>query len=266
VLNEQERGQVVGSAAEVYESFFVPALFGEWAPRVAEAAAVGQGQYVLDVGCGTGVLARHVAQRVGPMGSVTGLDVNDGMLEVARRHAPEVEWRQGRAEAMPFEDSVFDAAVSQFAAMFFEDRVQAVREMARVVRPGGRIAVAVWGRVEQAAGYADLVEILDETFGEEAASALKAPFALGDVGQVSAMFEEANVDEAEIRTEIGTARFRSIRDWMHTDIRGWTLSEMINDEQFEALVRRAETELASYIGRDGEISFAMPAHIAWATT
>lgn len=264
-MNEQERGQVVRSAAEVYESFFVPALFGEWAPRVMEAAAVAQGQDVLDVGCGTGVLARHVAQRVGPTGSVTGLDVNDGMLEVARRHAPDVDWRKGAAEALPFEGSVFDAAVSQFAAMFFDDRAQAVREMARVVRSGGQIALAVWGPVEQAAGYADLVSILDDTFGEEAANALRAPFALGDVGQVSAMFEEAKIDGAEVRTEMGTARFRSIHDWMHTDIRGWTLSEMINDEQFEALVERAELELAGYVGPDGAVSFAMPAHIACAT-
>jgi ubiquinone/menaquinone biosynthesis C-methylase UbiE len=111
-MSESERGQVSRSAAEVYEEFFVPALFEEWTDRVAEAARVGPGARVLDVACGTGVLARKVAGRVGSTGSVVGLDVNDGMLAVARRAAPGIEWRQGRAEALPFGDASFDAVVS----------------------------------------------------------------------------------------------------------------------------------------------------------
>jgi ubiquinone/menaquinone biosynthesis C-methylase UbiE len=102
--------------AEVYDELFVPALFAQWGPRVAEAAAIEHGQHVLDVGCGTGVLACAVAERVGPKGRVVGLDPNDQMLAVARRTATAVAWQLGRAEALPFDDATFDAVVSQFRA------------------------------------------------------------------------------------------------------------------------------------------------------
>src|SRR5688572_14100435 len=115
-------------AANAYEALFVPCLVGEWAPLVADAAHVRPGERVLDVACGTGVLARAVAARAGSQGSVAGLDASRGMLAVAERHAPTVDWRHGVAEALPFDDSSFDAVVSQFGLMFFTDRRQALHE------------------------------------------------------------------------------------------------------------------------------------------
>src|SRR5262245_30686072 len=100
-MGEASTGQVTGSAAEVYEAFFVPALFGQWATRLAEAAGLCPGNRVLDVACGTGVLAREAAGRVAPGGSVVGLDRNEGMLAVAAAKAPSIGWRAGRAEALP---------------------------------------------------------------------------------------------------------------------------------------------------------------------
>jgi len=118
-MGEPERWQVSTDAAEVYEACFVPAIFGAWAGRVADAAEVMTGNTVLDVGCGTGVLAREALRRVGPEGRVTGLDLNDGMLAVAARTEPNVAWRQGDATALPFEDASFDIVASQFALMYF---------------------------------------------------------------------------------------------------------------------------------------------------
>src|SRR5688572_16510230 len=106
-----ESWQVSAEAAEIYESRFVPAIFAEWAPRIADAADVNAGANVLDVACGTGVVARECARR-GAV--VTGLDLNPGMLSVARRISPSVTWRQGDAAALPFPDAVFDAALCQF--------------------------------------------------------------------------------------------------------------------------------------------------------
>jgi 2-polyprenyl-3-methyl-5-hydroxy-6-metoxy-1,4-benzoquinol methylase len=96
-----ETFQVSVEAAEVYESKFVPAIFGEWAPYVVDAAGVAPGQAVLDVGCGTGVVAREAADRMGGQGSVVGLDLNEGMLAVARRLRPDIEWRQGTPPRFP---------------------------------------------------------------------------------------------------------------------------------------------------------------------
>lgn len=130
--SDDARGQVRASAAEIYDEFFVPALFAPWPEPVLNAAKLGAGQTVLDVACGTGVLARAGVRRTGAAQRVTGLDLNDGMLAVARRHHPGIAWRQGRAEALPFEPEAFDAVVCQFGLMFFEDRPRALREMTRV--------------------------------------------------------------------------------------------------------------------------------------
>jgi SAM-dependent methyltransferase len=264
-MSASETGQVIGSAAEVYEEFFVPALFAEWPPRVADAAGIRPGQRVLDVACGTGVLARAVAGRVGAAGSVTGLDLNDGMLAVARRKAPAIEWRQGRAEALPFDDGQFDAVVSQFALMFFADRVAALREMRRVARPGGRLAVAVWDAIDRSPGYAAMADLLQRLFGEEVASALHSPFALGDRDLLRALFAEAGLPDATIATEIGTARFPSIASWVHTDIKGWTLADALDDVQYALLLAEAERDLQPFVVADGTVAFDAPAHIVTAT-
>jgi len=279
-MDDHARGQVVRSAADVYETFFVPALFAEWTPRLADAATLGPGDAVLDVACGTGVLAREAAHRVGasgpggaaerrvergPTGRVVGLDLNPGMLAVARRKAPAIEWREGRAEALPFADGEFDAVVSQFGLMFFEDRAAALAEMWRVLDRGGRLALAVWDALERSPGYAALAALLDELFGSEVARALHAPFSLGDPRVLGELLARAGIRDARIATLEGRARFPSLASWLYTDIRGWTLAGALDDAQFARLSERAEHALAHFVGRDGSIAFPAPAHVVSAT-
>src|SRR5262245_39607483 len=101
--------------AMIYDELFVPALFAQWGPRMAQVAAVGAGDSVLDVGCGTGVLACAAAERVVPGGHVVGIDPNEQMLAIARGKRADVDWQTGRAEDLPFDNASFDAVVSQFA-------------------------------------------------------------------------------------------------------------------------------------------------------
>src|SRR5690606_24314823 len=143
-----------------YERFFVPALFGQWPPQLLRLAAVAPGQSVLDVGCGTGVLARAADEAVGPGGRVEGLDVNPDMLAVARAQAPDLHWTQAAAEDLPLATASQDRVLSQFALMFFTDQAMAVDEMARVLRPGGRICVATWAGLDAIPGYAAMVTLV----------------------------------------------------------------------------------------------------------
>jgi ubiquinone/menaquinone biosynthesis C-methylase UbiE len=264
-MNDTAKGQVTKSAAEIYEEFFQPALFREWAPRVAEAARLAPGEKVLDVACGTGVLANEAARRVGPLGSVVGLDRNEGMLAVARRKAAGIGWRQGLAEQLPFADQVFDAVISQFGLMFFEDRVAALKEMRRVLRPGGRFAVAVWDTLDRSPGYAAMVALLQRLFGERIANELRAPFVLGDPEALRALFRQAGIANVEIHTPDGTARFPSIESWVHTDVKGWTLADLIDEAQYRTLLQEAKRELQRYAQSDGTVAFSAPAHIVTAT-
>lgn len=260
-MSDTHTGQVASDAAEVYESFFVPALFEQWTDRVLDAGGVEPGHRVLDVACGTGVLARAAARRVGAQGSVVGVDINNGMLHVARRSPGAVEWQEGAAEDLPFGDGEFDRAVCQFGLMFFTDRLGAVTEMARVTRPGGRAALAVWATLDENAGYRALNELIGRLFGAAAADALEAPFALGD--QRALMnFLEPVYEGASVEIRHGTARFDSLSAWLNTEIRGWTLAGDIDEDQFRALERAASEELDGFVGADGRVEFPVAAVVA----
>lgn len=259
-----DSGQLTSSAAEVYDEFFVPALFGAWAPRVVAAAQLRPGMRVADVACGTGVLAIEAAKATGPGGTVIGVDLNPSMLAVARRKAAEVDWRQAPAEALPFDSESFDAAVSQFGLMFFEDPQAALAEMWRVLRPGGRFAVAVWDSLDNSPGYASLTSLLTRLFGASTAALLEAPFTLGDPNALRSLLLGSVVTDPEVQRVSGEARFPSIRSWMHTDVRGWTLGDRIDDAQYELLVSEAERELGRFVTASGSVRFDQPALIATA--
>jgi ubiquinone/menaquinone biosynthesis C-methylase UbiE len=259
-----DAGQLTSSAAEIYDEFFLPALFGAWPPRLVEAAHLDAGMRVVDVACGTGALTIQAARAVAPGGNAVGLDVNPGMLAVARRKAPEIDWREAPAEAIPLESGEFDAAVSQFGLMFFQDRRAAIREMWRVLRPGGRLVIAVWDSLENAPGYRAVVALLARMFGDEIAELLRAPYNLGDAELLESLLLESGVEHPHVSRSTGEARFPSIRSWMHTDVRGWTLSDRLDDQQFDLLVREAENELAGFVTSDGSVRFDHPALIATA--
>lgn len=256
-----DRGQVNTDAAEIYEEFFIPALFGTWPEQVIKMVEVKPGQKVLDVACGTGIFAREVVKKTGKAVNITGVDINEGMLAVAQRKEPAVEWTNAPAEQLPFDDNSYDITASLFALMFFEDRVAAVKEMYRVLKPGGTMAVAVWDKLENTPGYRAVVDILQRLFGDAAANALRAPYNLGDKQEVKSIFSDAGMPDAEITTVTGTAKFPSIDSWMYTDVRGWTLSDMIDEEQYQLLLELASSELKEFEQSDRSVSFPAPAHI-----
>jgi SAM-dependent methyltransferase len=229
-MAEPERWQVSTDAAEVYESCFVPAIFGAWAGPVADAAGIGAGDKVLDVGCGTGVLAREALRRAGGEGQVVGLDLNEGMLAVAARTEPGVAWRSGDAASLPFEDASFDVVVSQFALMYFPDRVAALREMWRTLAPGGRLAVAAWAAIARARGYQILVDVAARQCGPEAADVLAAPFVLGDPAELARLFADSGVPGAEVTLHEGSIRFPSVTEFIRVEVKGSPLADMVTDD------------------------------------
>lgn len=260
-MSQHETGQVATSAAEIYEEFFVPALFIDWPAHVLAAAEVQPGDRVLDVACGTGILAREAARVVGSTGSVVGVDINEAMLAVARSKASTLSWQHAAAESLPFAAASFDRVVSQFGLMFFQDAVKALSEMRRVLRPRGRMSVAVWASLEATPGYAAVAELLRELFGPDVAKSIKAPYALGDTQALNALFTAAGIEEITIQTVAGKARFTSVESWVYTDIKGWTLADVIDDEGYEKLRRAAPQKLSPFVRNDGSVAFEAPAHI-----
>jgi SAM-dependent methyltransferase len=250
-------------AATAYEALFVPALFGPWAPIVADSARIKTGDRVLDIACGTGVLAREAAARTGQMGHVAGLDPHAGMLAVARNLSPAIDWRDGTAEALPFPDRSFEVVVSQFGLMFFTDRDKAIREMLRVMVAGGRCAVAVWDAIENAPPFAVLVALLDRIAGKAAGDALRAPFALGDRRALAALFSGAGATVVDVTTRQGRVQFPSTRELVEAELRGWlpVMGIVLPEPEISLIVAEAENVLAPYVTRDGELVFSMSANL-----
>ncbi len=194
--------------ATTYERFMVPVLFAPWAARLVERAHLGPGDRVLDVACGTGIVARSAYERVHPGGSVIGLDASPHMLTVARREAErekrQIEWCQGFAEALPFPSTSFEVAFCQFAAMFFEDRQAAVSEMFRVLAPQGRLLISVFQGIERHPFYVELDRAVERALG---ASGVGAIFAMGDDAELRFILRSAGFESIAIEQESLTAVF-----------------------------------------------------------
>jgi SAM-dependent methyltransferase len=261
-MSETASKEEIGAAA-AYENLFVPALFQQWASRVLDAAQIGTGQRVLDVACGTGILAREASSRVGANGHVAALDRSAGMLAVAERVAPAVEWQQGSAESLPYPDHSFDAVVSQFGLMFFTDRIKSICEMLRVLVPDGHLAVAVWDSLDHIPAYSAEVSLLERIAGKNAADALRAPFVLGDRRELETLFKSAGVASVEIETHRGKARFPNIRTMVEADLRGWlpVMGVLLAEEQIQEILAQAEQDLSPYMTQQGCVAFKLPAHI-----
>jgi SAM-dependent methyltransferase len=254
------------AAAAAYEDLHVPALFRQWSPIVLDLAEVGEGDRVLDVACGTGVLAREAEARCGASGSVAGLDASEGMLAIAERLAPTISWQQGTADSLPYHSDSFDAVVSQFGLMFFPDRNAAIREMLRVLKPGRRLALAVWDALENSEAYLEEVALLERRAGRAAADALRAPFVLGDKADLSSLISDAGGLAVEISTHHGTARFPSVRTMVEADLRGWlpVMGVMLAEELIEGILTEAEQVLSLYVTETGSVEFDSPAHLVTA--
>jgi ubiquinone/menaquinone biosynthesis C-methylase UbiE len=252
--------------AEAYEQLLVPIVFKEWARRLVDMAQLRAGQHVLDVACGTGILARTAAERVIPGGSVSGVDINPAMLAVARRIAPEIEWWEGSAGALPYEDEMFDAVVSQFGLMLFAAPETALREMLRVLKTNGRLAVAVFDALDNQPAYATLADVFERLVDKSVGDALRIPFSM-DRDAVASCFAAAGINTATITTHAGMERFPSVRDMVLSDVRGWFPFAQIHldEETIEAVVQEAGRALAPFRTADGAVAFRVPVHIITAT-
>lgn len=259
--------QNLENVAAAYDRLLAPALFQQWVDRVADAAQVARGQRVLDVACGTGVLARAAAERTGAGGSVAGVDINPGMLAVARRIAPEIDWQEAPAEALPYADRAFDAVVSQFGLMFFPAREAGLQEMMRVLKPGGHLAVAVFDALDKIPAYAVMADVFERVIGKDIGDILRFPFSLGDTEALASLFVSAGIVDASVSTEEGTARFSSVREMVLADVEGWfPLAGLEPDaRRVDAVVAEAEAALGPFRTADGGVEFGVSAHLVTAT-
>lgn len=252
-------------AAQGYETFFIPAIFHQWPARLIQTAQPDSGDNVLEVGCGTGILTRELIPLVSEPGRVTGLDLSDSMLAVARQQCPDVAFQQGDVCELPFEDASFDIVMGQFMLMFVPEPEKGLTEIKRVLRPGGRVVLSVWQGLDGNPVYSALVEATLEIAGQEAARSLAWPFAMGDVSALNDMLASVNLKNVSISAHDGTAEFPSLESFVTTEVQAWVLADSVSDGQVAQIVSRLRETYEPFANVTGPINFPLNALIATAT-
>jgi SAM-dependent methyltransferase len=253
-------------AGRGYEALFVPAIFSPWTRHLVKGAGVDEGSHVLDIACGSGVLARQALSKTGGSGRVVGIDPAPGMIAAARELEPNIEWVLGSAEELEFDDSGFDSIVSQFGMMFFKDRDAAASEMFRVMKPGGRLAVAVWNSLENNPAYGDIIAVLDEEVSIAAGDALRLPYSLGDSEEVTGVFDHAGFTDLSVESKTEQATFPSSRTMVEAELRGWLplFDIHLSEEKIANVLIKSDSKLSKYATQTGEAVFPTSAHITTA--
>ena len=205
--------------AESYEQYFVPALFRPCAERLVEFAQPRPGDRVLDVACGTAIVARTAAPLVAPTGSVAALDINPHMLAVARAAADEqgaaIVFHEGDAAALPFEDGWFDLVTCQHAFQFFPDQAAVAREIARVLTPGGRVAIATWKGLDRHPFYRELDTVMLRRF---AISGIGQIFSYGDPAVLQKLLVSAGFENVTTHAMAITSTFPDAEAFLAMEI------------------------------------------------
>lgn len=241
-----------------YEKYMVPAIFRPAAVRLVEMAQLQLGESVLDVACGTGIVARLAAQQVAHGGRVVGLDLNPNMLAVARSVTsgtqPEIDWRAGNATELPFGDDSFDVVLCQYGLQYFPDRLGALREMHRALKPRGRLLLNVPLPLQTYPSHLALANALERYAGPEVAAIINAPFALGRAEELRSLVVGAGFQQIRIRIEIDTMRFPSAEEFVRRQVMGSPLAgpvSQISDDAQTNVIAHVATALRSYIDDDG---------------
>jgi ubiquinone/menaquinone biosynthesis C-methylase UbiE len=264
--------QLRGNSAELYERYLVPTVTLPWARDLIERVGLRPGDRVLDVACGTGIVARLAASAVGAGGSVAALDVNREMLAAGRSLSPaegaQIEWYEASADALPFGEGEFAVVLCQLGLQFFPDRLGAVREMRRVLAAVGRVGVSVYASIEENPAARALAEAVDRQFGDGAARAKRSEHSLADPEELRELFEVAGFDGVRIETVTQNVRFASIDEWVRIQFAATPLAALLgsDDPTRVDLVSADVAEVLAAFAPGGVFVFPQRVHVALDTS
>ena len=254
-MAREHEWQLEGSAPELFERYLVPAITSLWAADLVRRAAPQPGERVLDVACGTGVVARLAAKTMGT-GRVLGLDINAGMLAVARSRplgsaAPTIEWLEASVLDMPFADQSFDLVLCQLGLQFFPDRARALQEIERLLVSNGRLALSVFTAIEHTPMANALVQALDRHLGAGASTVKRSEHSLFDAGELHRLVAGAGFRDIRIQPVTQIIKFPSVREYVRLQLAATpqaSLLKSMNVTQRDALIDAITTDLSASLG------------------
>jgi ubiquinone/menaquinone biosynthesis C-methylase UbiE len=233
--------QLEGTTAELYERYLVPGITTKWAEDLLDRAQPREGEAVLDIACGTGIVARLAAKRIG-RGKVIGLDLNSSMLAVARTVPTEgasIRWIEGSAVDLPFPPDSFDVALCQLGLQFFPDQRKALGEMRRVLKDSGRAALSVYSQIERTPGANAFVLALDDVLGRDASGIKRGEHAFTDPTQLETLCRESGFNAVDVHTVEQTIVFPSVLDYVRFQLLATPMTVLLKDrteQEHEAII------------------------------
>jgi ubiquinone/menaquinone biosynthesis C-methylase UbiE len=265
--------QLDGPSAELYQRYLVPAITIKWAEDLVARAQPRAGETVLDVACGTGVVARVVARRAAA-GQVTGLDLNAGMLAVARSlpsEAVAVRWMEGSALDLPFRPESFDLVLCQLGLQFFPDQPKALGEMYRVLGNRGRVALSVYSAIERTPGANAFVQALDDVLGDKASRIKRGEHSFADPAQLERLLRDAGFGAVEVHTVSQTIVFPSVLEYVRFQLLATPMAILLADRaehERQVIISSISSKTASHATPTmldgGKFTFPQEAYVALA--
>jgi ubiquinone/menaquinone biosynthesis C-methylase UbiE len=257
------------SGAANYEEFLVPAMFAPFAERLVEQGGVSPGSGVLDVACGTGAVSRAAARRAGPAGSVTGVDLGEPTLAIARSHviddgAAPIQYVQSDATALPLEDASFDVALCQQGLQFFPDRSAALGEMRRVLKADGRLAIATWKNIERSPFIA-VADALASHVSPQASEMMRSPFGLSDALELAHGLSAAGFRDVVVEDETIECTWASHPEFARRLIEAGPVASLFaatEDTAKRRLIDEVAARLAPHATTEGQLRMVMTSNVA----
>jgi SAM-dependent methyltransferase len=263
--------QLEGSAAQLYERYLVPAITAKWAKDLLDRAQPCEAEAILDIACGTGIVARLAARRL-RRGHITGLDLNPGMLAVARNTPAEgaaISWMEGSALDLPFRSETIDVVVCQLGLQFFPDQGKALGEMCRVLKPKGRAALSVYSGIERTPGANAFVLALEEVIGPGASRIKRGEHSFTEPAQLEALLRGAGFVAVDCQTVEQTLVFPSVLDYVRFQLLATPMTILLrnrSEHESQAIISSIESRTMAFSSPamlvGGRFTFQQQAYVA----
>ena len=257
--------QLSGDAPTAYARFAIR-FSAPWTDDLILSARCQDGDCVLDVACGTGVVANRINLVSRKLCSVTGVDINEGMLNASRSNL-QIEWRQGSATELPFDADSFDVVLCQQGLQFFPDRAVAMKEMTRVLAPGGRMSLNVWGALERQSFFVAACAAIGSFLGADAQASFDLAFSLNTAEELGQLARNAGLQNIHVRFDHRTVRHPAPARFVSGWIRGMPIAAQflaLSDDRKQALIADIVNRVAGYID-DGGLAIPMENHFLTAS-